>query len=210
MNIFITNLTRNPQLFFAVTISVIISLTIHEFMHALAALRAGDRTAADQGRLTLNPLRHISLTALITLLAAGIAWGSTPVDPSRFRNRRRDEVLVAAAGPLSNLLLGVLTALLTYAFYKLSCAEIIVTFCFVAAQVNIFLAIFNLLPLPGLDGFVILSAFLPPDLVKRMNSVTRTASIAIVFMAIIFAASISDFSNALVGIILKFAQAVFQ
>ena len=137
---------------------VIIGLTVHEYCHALCAWKLGDSTARDQGRLTLNPLKHIDIIGFIFIIIAGFGWAK-PVQfaPENLRNLRRDKALIAAAGPLSNLILGILFILSIKAVFYFQIArsnftESFFWVLFFSATINLGLFIFNLLPIPPLDG----------------------------------------------------------
>jgi Zn-dependent protease len=137
---------------------ILLGLTVHECCHALCSWKLGDSTAREQGRITLNPLKHIDLIGFVFILIAGFGWAK-PVqfDPERLRNPRRDKALIAAAGPLSNLLLGVLIALiLKWWIFSLTnftdFMEHLYYILLYAAAINFGLFIFNLLPIPPLDG----------------------------------------------------------
>jgi len=131
----------------AVLISLLICITIHEFFHAFAADRLGDPTARSMGRLSLNPLRHLDPLGTIMMLFVGIGWGKpVPIDPYNLGNPRRDETLIALAGPVSNLVLAVISAI----FIQLT--NIHPSFLVTFIIINVSLAIFNLLPIPPLDG----------------------------------------------------------
>ncbi|MCL2557328.1 MAG: site-2 protease family protein [Treponema sp.] len=141
---------------------ILLGLTVHEFCHALCAWRLGDDTAREEGRLTLNPLRHIDPVGFLFLLVVGFGWAK-PVrfNPARLRNYRRDRALIALAGPFSNLALGIVLALALRA--ALSAAAPSIAFLnglYVAALINFALFIFNMLPIPPLDGsHVVFSLF---------------------------------------------------
>jgi Zn-dependent protease len=155
---------------------LLFSLTIHEFSHALAAHLLGDDTARDQGRLSLNPLRHLDfLGTLLILMSFLIGWAKpVPVNPNNFRHPARDMSVVAAAGPLSNLLMVFVAALLLnilartglFAALPGSFQEPLVTMLYLGFVLNISLCFFNLLPIPPLDGFKIASFFLPGDVIR--------------------------------------------
>ncbi len=159
----------------AVAIFLVVGFPVHEFAHALVAYRLGDGTAKLFGRLTLNPLVHLdplgSAILAISALAGGggffIGWAKpTPVNPSMLRGGHRGEAMVAAAGPLSNLALAILAAAVIRIFIALQLTPspaldfigLVITWFLV---INISLFIFNLLPVPPLDGSKVLFAFLP-------------------------------------------------
>lgn len=116
MNLFITQLFEDPQRFFIWLLVVIFSICCHEFMHAWAALKQGDPTAADEGHLTLNPMKQMGPFSLVMLAVCGIAWGRVPVRPWQMRHRHSD-ALVSLAGPATNfglfLIFGILSTSVT-------------------------------------------------------------------------------------------------
>jgi len=150
---------------------MLISLTLHEYAHGWVAYRNGDPTAKQLGRLTLNPLAHIDPfgTLLLPLLlilvdAVPLGWARpVPVNFLNLRNPKRQMIPVAAAGPLANLVLaGVLSLILRHP--RIQASLLITEFLAVGAYMNIGLALFNILPLPPLDGSRILIGLLPPRL----------------------------------------------
>jgi len=181
----------------AVAIFLVIGFPVHEFAHALAAWRLGDGTAKLFGRLTLNPLVHLdplgSGILAISALVGGffIGWAKpTPVNPSMLRYGHRGEAIVAAAGPLSNLVLAILAAAVIRIFIALELTPspalefvgLVITWFLV---INISLFIFNLLPLPPLDGSKVLFAFLPPRTVWQLRPVLERWGF-VVLLAIMF------------------------
>ncbi len=174
MSLFITELFENPRLFAAIAVLVIFSICLHEFCHAWVALKQGDPTAADRGHLTLNPLRQMGLFSIITFLMIGIAWGAVPVDPARMRHKY-SHLLVALAGPAANLGLFVVFTVLAALLFK---AETSNGFAFAmllnGAMLNVVLMIFNLLPIPGLDGWVVVETCFP-GVVRTGSEVVRGA-----------------------------------
>lgn len=149
--------------FVLVAVVLVIALTLHEFAHAAAGTWQGDPTARLAGRLTLNPLAHLDLVGSIMLILIGFGFGKpVPFTPSKLRNRRFGSAFVAAAGPATNILLAILSAfglgLLTSPSSNLAGR-----FLQVSLYLNVLLAIFNLIPIPPLDGSRILSAALPPS-----------------------------------------------
>jgi Zn-dependent protease len=153
----IKTLLIDPVLFFRIILIVIASVCLHELAHGWAALSQGDDTPKKTGHMTLNPVIHMGWESIIFLCLAGIAWGQMPVNPSRFRHRKWGNILVSAAGPLSNLTLGILFILLLQSNVMILSPK----FLWLAAHVNLTLFIFNLLPIPPLDGFHVCSEFFP-------------------------------------------------
>ncbi len=151
---------------------LIFSIVIHEVAHGYVALKNGDPTARILGRLTLNPIPHIDpigtilLPLLLLFSGAGILFGwakPVPVNPLNFRNYRRGEMTVSAAGPLSNLALAVLFSFVLHlGLVNLGLMKMALW----GVQINIFLALFNLIPIPPLDGSHILAILLPRDLAR--------------------------------------------
>ena len=151
-----------PQIIVLLIPALVFSLSFHEFAHAWMAYRLGDNTAARMGRLTLNPISHLDPVGSIALLLMGFGWAKpVPVDARYLRNPREDMVKVAAAGPISNIILAIFAALtLRFLFGTGLITNSIKTFFIIFMQINITLAVFNLLPISPLDGSQILSPFL--------------------------------------------------
>ena len=145
---------------------ILVMLPVHELAHAWVATKLGDDTPRWNGRLTFNPFAHLDLWGTLMLVLFGFGYAKpVPVNPRNFRNPRRDMALVALAGPLSNLLMAVLALLLfrLLKFMPVSGMALMVgaTLVNIVAPINIGLAVFNLLPIPPLDGSRIFSAILP-------------------------------------------------
>ena len=167
-----------PYLLDAALMGVVLlfSIIVHEVAHGYVALINGDPTAKFSGRLTLNPLPHIDLIGSIVLpllllvTKAGVIFGwakPVPVNPLNFRDLRWGEIAVSAAGPLSNLALAVVFAFLL----KSGLGGVgLMKMAFYGVSINIFLALFNLIPIPPLDGSHLLAAVLPPPLARSYQS----------------------------------------
>jgi Zn-dependent protease len=171
---FFQMLIEHPLLYVQLIVIVVFSICLHELAHGIAALSQGDETPRQEGHITLNPFVHLGWESIIFLCIAGMAWGSMPVNPANFRSRRWSDVLVSAAGPLCNLALGfVLIALLEIAssapLFSTSVKRFSILFFYLAAQTNLTLCFLNVLPIPPLDGFHILSKLFP-DLERINNS----------------------------------------
>lgn len=153
----------NPTTLLYVGVALVVAATVHEFAHAYVADRLGDPTPRSQGRLTLNPLAHLDLLGSLLILLAGFGWAKpVQINPMNFRDWRRDTIMVASAGPLANITL--LFALGVP--YKLGLLDFggsgLDALLLMTIRINAMLAVFNLLPVPPLDGSKILMGLLPP------------------------------------------------
>lgn len=151
--------------------AALIAIIFHELSHGFVAYLFGDRTAKERGRLSLNPLRHIDVLGLLSMIVFGFGWAKpVPVNPYYFKNKKLGMVLVSIAGPLSNMIMAfisLLVARLVLTFFVPSTtfwiyAEMLICeFLYCFAVLNIGLAVFNLIPIPPLDGSKILFSVLP-------------------------------------------------
>ncbi len=146
---------------------ILFGFTIHEFAHAWTAWKLGDDTAERQGRLTLNPLVHLDPMGTLLIIFAGFGWAKpVPVNPANFRQPRRDDVLVTAAGPASNLLTAGLLAILFHLIPSQAVDSLGTTFSEVLYRgiyFNLLLCFFNLIPIFPLDGARVVRGLLPPN-----------------------------------------------
>jgi Zn-dependent protease len=175
---------------------LIFSVIVHEIAHGWVALKCGDPTAKMFGRLTLNPIPHLDLFGSIILpiffaishSSFFIAWAKpVPVDPNNFRNYRRDDILVSAAGPLSNLLMAfictVISILLSLSNFDRSEFMVFIMKMFLnGITLNVVLAVFNLIPIPPLDGSHIIAAFMPRNMADQFRKIGFVGIFAIVFL----------------------------
>ncbi len=197
--LFIQTVLVNPMLFLTTVAIVIVSVMLHELAHGLVALSQGDDTARVSGYLSFNPIRLMSWQSLVFLCVAGIAWGQMPVNPTKFRFGKLSSILVFMAGPLANLAIG----FLLIQTYKLEHTSILLNlvnpqFLLLAAQINLLLFLLNLIPIPPLDGFQVVSEIIPP-----LQSLQRSRVALFVLMILIlipaFGGGLTTMAKALVA-----------
>lgn len=177
------------------------SLCFHEYAHGWVARRKGDRTAEMMGRLTLNPLPHIDmigtlimpLLAFMTGLSVFFGWAKpVPVNARNLKNPRVDMFWIAAAGPLSNLFLASVASILGYVFYvhlQIAGSEKYISVLGNFVAINVFLAVFNAIPIHPLDGGKIIARFLPADLNAKLEQ--HEQALGIVLLVLIVSGGIS-------------------
>ena len=172
-------------------IMLLVAFPVHEFSHALVATRLGDRTAKLFGRLTLNPLAHLdplggTLLAISMVTSGfGIGWAKpTPVNPLNLRGGRQSEALVALAGPASNLVLACAAALIYRALGLASAVGLLPTIFELFVYINLALMLFNLVPIPPLDGSHILLALVSPGTAWRWRPVLNQYGTVILLLAV--------------------------
>ena len=165
--------------------AVLWAISFHEFCHGWVAYKLGDKTAAFQGRLSLNPLHHLEPIGTLMLLFFGFGWAKpVPIDSRYFRNPRRDIILVSLAGAAGNFLTAVICgALINMAPAFFLGSPALARFMFGMLSVNVGLGVFNLIPIPPLDGSKVLAMFLPPQAMDAYFFLERYGMIIILLLA---------------------------
>lgn len=194
--------------------ALLISLSVHEYFHAYTAYKLGDKSQKLFGRLTLQPFAHIDLFGFISIALFGFGWGKPVlVDDRNFKNKRRDNMLVALAGPLSNLVLAIIFTLIFKIMFKTgmfglynvnqAVAQSLTTMMYLAISFNVIFAIFNMLPFPPFDGSKVLCYFLPSKARNFMRILERYSFyiILIFFITDIGQVLITPLYNILMGAI---------
>jgi len=179
-------LFSSPLMFFAWITAILIAISVHECAHAFVADRLGDPTAKYAGRVTLNPLAHLDLFGTILLLIVGFGWGKpVPVNPYNLKNVKRDGALISLAGPGANFITAAVFSLaLRFFLGPLAPQNMLIQLFAVIIFLNLALMIFNLIPIPPLDGSKILFAFLPSRYEHIRISLERTGPMLLFFLII--------------------------
>jgi len=171
---------------------ILLSIAVHECAHAVVAYKLGDRSQKLQGRMTLDPLVHMDIIGFICIVLFRFGWGKPVlVDDSNFKNRSRDNMLVSIAGPLSNLVLAVISAIILAILALTNIVDIaaasqigtiIITMLMLSVQYNVIFAVFNMLPIPPLDGSKVLAHFLPQKTKNVMYNLERYSFYIIIIL----------------------------
>ncbi len=172
--------------------AVVIGLTVHELAHALMAYFLGDMTAKNDGRLTLNPLKHIDPLGFILIVIAGFGWAK-PVNfnPANLRNKHRDEILISLAGPFSNFLLAVLFLVIARGLFALPyftqdpTGLAVINLLVAWSVINFGLFVFNLIPIPPLDGSHVYTTFLAKINPQLTQTIYKYGTVALLLIIII-------------------------
>ncbi len=174
--------------YLTMAIVVVTALPVHEAAHGWAADRLGDHTARDAGRLTLNPMAHLDLFGSLALVLFGFGWAKpVPINPSRMRKPRSGLVLTALAGPFSNLLMAG-AVMVIFKFYlhfgntATSSGILFAQIIYTVLQTNLTLAVFNLLPVPPLDGSTLLTALLPVSWRMKLHKYERVFYVILILL----------------------------
>jgi Zn-dependent protease len=166
--------------------SILIASTIHEYAHGYIAFKLGDPTAKAEGRLTLNPIKHIDPIGAISMILFRFGWSKpVPINEYNFQNREFFTALTALAGPVSNFLMAIIAALVNH-FLVPDSFLLIVFLLYTFTTINIALAIFNLLPIPPLDGYKIVRGILPKQLRYYWKQLEKYSLILILLIILPF------------------------
>ena len=191
--------------------AVLLCLTVHETCHGLAAYALGDPTAKSMHRLSLNPLHHIDWFGLAMMFAAGFGWAKpVPVDPRYFKKPKQGMAVTALAGPVSNFLLAVLLILISKAIYLYApytaVWDAVFTFClYTAAPLSIGLGLFNLLPIPPLDGSKVLGVLLPDEAYSKLMRYERYGILLLLALSLLGVTG-----NFISGVIVRVYETMFN
>lgn len=192
----------------------LLAITVHEFSHGYIAYRLGDPTAKNAGRLTFNPISHLDPIGTLAILFIGFGWAKpVPVDPRNFADPRRDNLWVALAGPASNFItafiFGLFFRVLSPAVAGGGIAETIMMMIYLAVWINLVLTIFNLLPIPPLDGFHILSGLVSDETYIRLQQFARIGPIILLGMILLSSLSGIHIFATIFGPFVKFFGSLF-
>jgi Zn-dependent protease len=191
---FIDRLLNDPYEFILYIIAIIMAITVHEAAHAWSADELGDPTARLLGRKSLDPRRHLELWGSLMFLFAGFGWGKpVPVDSFNLRDEVKDNALIALAGPASNLLMAIVFGTI-YRFLPNQSGEL-ASILFAFGWVNISLAVFNLLPIPPLDGSKIYRAILPRNFMPVWYFLDQYGTLVLFFLVVSGSGILSRFTG---------------
>jgi Zn-dependent protease len=200
--VLILDLIHNPSEFLALIAALVLGLSVHECAHAWVANRLGDPTAANRGRLTLDPRRHIEPLGALVFLVAGFGW-ARPVPVDGYRLGRGGMLRVALAGPGSNLLLGAVAGLVVRVGLTSGWAAGAVPRVFLFLDfftfLNLSLAVFNLLPLAPLDGWNVLMGLVPAEVAQRLEHSQRYGMLVLLALLVVGRIGNTSILGAVIG-----------
>jgi Zn-dependent protease len=183
------SLLQSPILLIPVMAAIIVAFTVHEFSHALAAELLGDETPKNLGRLTLNPMSHVHWLGFVLLLVAGFGWGKpVPFNPNRLKNAKWGSAIIGMAGPFSNLVMAIISVLAITILNNtigISPDSLLAVFLVFLYQFNMILMIFNLIPVPPLDGSKLLFALVPDKYAGFKQSLATNGPMILIMLIIL-------------------------
>lgn len=184
--------------------ALLVSLILHENAHGVVALYMGDTTAKDSGRLSLNPLKHLSPLGTLSLLIFHFGWAKpVPINPYNFRKKKLGNFLVSISGIITNFLLAfIFLVIFNFVISEVDANPYLILFVKSMVQYNVLLGVFNLIPLPPLDGSKIVMTFLPDKVNYKLLSMERYTNM--ILIALIFTGAISKVVLSMSDFVLKF------
>ncbi len=189
---FLNLLFGSPAIAVAWLVAIMFTLTIHEFSHALVGKWRGDKTAEYEGRLTLNPMAHLDPTGFILLLLFGFGWAKpVPYNPYNLKDPKWDSVKIALAGPASNLLMAILAGITFQVLVGGGIIEpmnLLAVFLFLLILLNLFLMLFNIIPVHPLDGSKLFFALFDHPKYQELRNLVATRGSQILFLAVLVSA----------------------
>jgi Zn-dependent protease len=189
---YILRLLQDPWNVFLFLLSVVVAVTVHEFAHAWSADRLGDPTARLLGRKSLDPRKHLDPWGSLLFLFVGFGWGKpVPVDSFNLRDEHKDNALIALAGPASNIAMATVAGILNQLVPNSN--DYLTFFLFQFASINVFLAVFNLLPIPPLDGSKLYRAILPDSFIPVWRFLDQFGVYILLFLFLSGSSAISSF-----------------
>lgn len=203
-----TLLQEQPLIALLWIVSIIYAITVHEFSHALAAMLQGDYTAKYEGRLTLNPLVHLDPLGTIALLFIGFGWGKPVMfNPFNLRNSKFGPAIVGLAGPLANFISIIIFSGALWLIVQsigIDLNNLAINFFLILVQINLILLLFNLIPIPPLDGSKLLFALLPERYHQVIYFLERYGTILLLILLIGFGNVLSIFWDSVYSMIIQF------
>lgn len=194
----------DPMMLLYLVPTILISLTVHEFSHGYVAYRLGDPTAKAMGRLSFNPVKHLDFLGTLLLLFTGFGWAKpVQINPMYFNDIKKGTMLVSLAGPLSNVLLAILSniVLISTISMRNTAGLIIGTFAYIMYFININLAVFNLLPIPPMDGSKILAGILPNRQYYKILEYERYVQVVLILIVFLMPGVLTTLMKPLTGLL---------
>jgi len=205
--IFFSNIFSNIYTLIGLLAGLLIAITVHEFAHAFIANYLGDNTAKNRGRVSLNPLRHLDPVGTIFLFLAGFGWGKpVPINANNLSRPKTDQLKIALSGPLANIILAFVFAI-PYRWVLATNLDLdilntpLLTISHYIVDINIILAIFNLLPIPPLDGGNIIRSIFPDNIYKAYSKIGPPLLFILLFLEFTSITSLNLFSRFITPII---------